>query len=222
MQIQNITPNYNNIYTAKKQNTSYVQNDNNLNFGMSAPKSKFFENPLTKFVKNKYEQFTEFLAQNVFGKVLDTKFAKSVVEKTNVNKKFSDNLVSHLSVLGSVILSGLYIKKTLDNKDLDETRKRTLAINQAAVWCVSTVLGYTFDGVINNKVKRFTEKYKIVNQGIGEKLEKYAKGIDIARKVMIFDVVYRYIAPVLVTPIANHIGNQINENKQLQLVGKHD
>ena len=73
-------------------------------------------------------------------------------------------------------------------------------------------MGYTFDKKMDKTVENFIKKYKTLNKG-GINLEKQAKGIDIAKKLIIFDTMYRFIAPVLVTPLANHIGNKMQEKK---------
>ena len=41
-----------------------------------------------------------------------------------------------------------------------------------------------------------------------EALNKRLTGMDIAKKLFIFATVYRYLAPVIVTPIANRLGEK--------------
>lgn len=221
MMISQISPKINNNYAQRS-----VANAQNVNFtatpkfASNATKSKFFE-PFKKFfapIGNKYEQFTEYLAKQ-FGKLLGTKQAKKIIKATNKHEKFSNKLVQHLMTTGSIVLSGFYIKKTLDNDKLDANKKRTLAINQAAVWGVSTTMCYTLDGAVNKKIDKFIERYKTLNytKVSASMLEKYEGGIKNAKSIMIFDMIYRYFAPVLVTPIANKIGNHIQEKNEAKL-----
>lgn len=155
------------------------------------------------------------LVQNLLSKavaaVMNNKFAQKVVEKT---AKSDINIVKHLTALSGVLISGMYVVRTLKNDKLDSERKSTLAINQAAVSVVSTVLGYTFDKVANTKIEKFIEKFQAANLSKGaEKLSEYAGGIKAAASMMIFGTVYRYLSPVLVTPIANKIGSIVNEQR---------
>ena len=47
-----------------------------------------------------------------------------------------------------------------------------------------------------------------------EKLNTRLKGMDVAKKLFIFATVYRYIAPILVTPLANRIGDRYLQYKK--------
>jgi len=38
--------------------------------------------------------------------------------------------------------------------------------------------------------------------------------------LMIFGTMFRFIAPVLVTPLANHLGNKLQEKKEAEMIGK--
>lgn len=199
-------------------------------------------------------------------------------KKLKLVKKYNDNLYSHLIVIGSTVLSGFYVLKTLENKKMDEDKRRTLAINQGLVYVVSTVMAYTFDHWINKKVSGPLKEYSKYNNQENEKnlkalyeqlkenlpedkyrtlvdesklvldnnaitelegaikqslsIEKqkllsktqsairsqeYLAGLDSgakkAKSIMAVDMVYRFIAPVLVTPFANIIGNRLQGKK---------
>lgn len=89
------------------------------------------------------------------------------------------NMSTHLMVLASTILSGFYVKRTLENDKLDHQKRKTLAVNQAAVWAVSTVMTYTVDNLISKKYKVFENKFSEVfkskySQNV-EAMEAYAK-----------------------------------------------
>ena len=156
---------------------------------------------------------------NWFVKLLETKPAKALIEKTNSKeKKFTDQLTSHLIVFGSTLLSGFYVLKTLNNKEMDEDKRKTLAINQGLVYLASTVMAYTFDGWIRNKTNPYITKFENVNKKMDpKKLKSLTSGMKLSRSIMTIDMVYRFIAPVIVTPIANSIGNRLKENKAAKL-----
>lgn len=181
------------------------------------------------------------------GWLVGTDTAKKLVTATNKQKWLSEKLTSHLIVLGSTLLSGFYIAKTLKNKDMEESKRKTLAINQGLVYGLSTVMAYVFDGKarkyfnkniiakfveINKKGQR--EKFaKILSENPNwdkatrtrealkshrafvKNLNKWKDGFALARTIIIVDTVYRFIAPVIVTPFANKLGNNLKEKNRL-------
>lgn len=218
----------------KKTNYSLVS------FGIKPPStenSSFFKmiGRGMKAILKGYDKIGEFLNKKFISKIMGTKPVMKLIDKTVANEKFNNKLPTHLMTLGSFILSGFYIKRTLENDQLEPKKRKTLAINQAAVLGVSTVMCYSIDGLLNNKVKRFTEKFNIANgidkilyekllttdkkaaekylQETGQKTAKYTNGIGLAKSAIIFGLVYRYITPVLVTPIANKIGNDVHKKE---------
>lgn len=182
--------------------------------------SNFFK-PL-KVLNQKINQGYQTLSQPIakaMGRLLDTDAATNFIEGTVKHEKFNDRLISHLNAFGSAVLSGFYIGRTLNNQKLDGEKKKTLAINQAAVWATSTIMCYTTDGLINTKINRFVEKFKIINKA-DNKLISYVDGIKAAKSIMVFGLIYRYISPVLVTPIANMISNRLHDKRQAELAVK--
>lgn len=181
------------------------------------PIKKFFK-PLTDSYKKGMDNLTTTMAKGL-GEILNLKPVENFIDKTK-----NWDLVSGLTIFTSVVLSGFYMKKTLENKDLDEQRRKTLAINQGAVWALSTVLSLTCNKALKSKIDKFTDNFMKANTSETTKnLEKYKIGIKAASSMMIFGLMYRFIAPVAVTPIANHIGNKMQEKKEAEkLVGAYD
>jgi hypothetical protein len=220
MQIQPVIPTINNCNNNFDRNLKkYV----NLNF-TSTPKvdSGFFK-PIQKLIsplKSVHDKFMNNLT-NKISEIIIKVLEKPSFEKAINKIKNVKNLISHLTVLTSAVLSGFYIKKTLENDNLDEKNRRTLAINQAAVTVLSTGLSYWFDSLAKEKIDTFTTKF--LQKNVHEtpaNLEKYKSGIKTASSIMIFMTVYRFIAPVFVTPIANYIGNKINEKENKNKIGE--
>lgn len=147
-------------------------------------------------------------------KLVSTDSVKNLVTKTTILEKFDKKLTSHLIVLGSTLLSGFYILKTLNNKKMDEDKRKTLAINQGFVYIVSTVMAYSFDGWARKNFNKIFEKFEKVNANADKvQMKKWKAGFGLARTIIIVDTVYRFIAPVIVTPFANYVGNRLKENK---------
>ncbi len=206
--------------TANASQTIYPTKSN-VNFTGSTPKipeskifqpiKKFFK-PVTRFVKRKLDRLTTYISMGQ-AKILDTKIAKRIVLATVENKI---DIVKHISSGIGLIISGLYIKKTLANDKLAPQQKTTLAINQGAVSVTATILGYTFEGLADKKINSFIKKFNAVNVE-NKELKLYQGGIKAAASMMIFAMMYRFVAPVVVTPIANHIGNKIQAKKEAEL-----
>ena len=217
-----------------------------------ASKSKLFD-PLFRI----WDSFIGFGAKHIIAPFLDFKPIRWFANKT----KDVDGMVNHLNVASSAAISGMYIKKTLDNDKLDKDRRNTLAINQTLVFAVSTAGSYLLDDSLGNwwnntvtpkyagvfldekdKMAEFIQKNKeirkfnktaskdakkdmlkvmdYVKKEINpdsiklEKLNTRLKGMDVAKKLFIFATVYRYIAPILVTPMANRIGDRYLQYKK--------
>lgn len=219
-------------------------------------KSKFFKS-FREACKVKYNAFTDFIAEHFTKPVFDNKYVDKFADKV----KGSDNLFKHFMAVGSLITSGMYMKKTLANKDLDKDRKRTLAVNQGLTFAVSTAGAYFLDSKLNNWWDKVTVKYagakfndetfaktfidqnkqnkkagKALLKGkeyIDKNIKKYLvddkdiknfksqiKGMGVLKSMLVFALVYRYIVPVAVTPIANKIGEKLVANKKAKETAK--
>lgn len=219
MLVSQISPNkYNNSYASQNLYSQQRKSPTFTSVAQAVEKtvevvgkkdSKVF-NPLSKA----YNCLTDGIAHCLVG-VLDNKYVAKVIDRAGKSEHWQKNSLSHLIVFGSTLLSGFYVKKTLDNDKLEKDKKITLAINQTATWAISTILAYTLDKKMNNAVKKFREKMLAVNNldkstKAGERLYK---GIGAAKTMIIIGLVYRFLAPVLVTPISNAIGNKLASKK---------
>lgn len=218
MQITKITPNMNN--SLKKDRSDFLlTNYNNISFKSVPlkPESKYFlpvKNAI-KFLKKHYHEAMEPIEDGIangLAKLVESKPAQSLFKFTYKHNGLKKNLISHLIVLGSTLLSGFYVGKTLTNKKLDEKKRNTLALNQAGVFILSTIMAYSFDNMVTKKVDKVKDKFIEINKG-KLNVDNQVKGIEAAKKIMIFTTMYRLIAPVIITPIANYIGNKVNANE---------
>lgn len=149
------------------------------------------------------------------GKIAEKAPTEKLMSFINKHPKIENNLFSHLIVLGSTIMSGFYVTKTLTNKKLDKDRRKTLAINQGLVYLASTTMAYTFDSWAKDLYKaKVVKPFMKANEHLPKvKLNKLEAGLRNARQIVIFDLMYRFIAPVAITPLANYIGNKLQEHK---------
>ena len=209
MRIQNINnySQYNNI--AKNNNSTANYNSSNPNF-KGAKESKFGE-----WIGKTY---AKYYAKPLYNQMWLHKFSK------NIQKYVPGSATSHMVVLGSAITSGVYMKRTLDNKELDPQKKQTLAINQGLCFAIPTVLSYWADAALNNWVKQreyyYSGNYEH-NKALGKlspeqikdfeaKMGDRLKGVKTLGGLVTFTLIYRYASPVIITPIANWIGDKLN------------
>lgn len=181
----NITLNTNNFNTqysqynrAGQKKTPAYYNNNNYNHSFTGinpidalpTKSKF----LGKFkdaIKGGFDKFTTGIARFYTTKLYTSPFALWLAKHTD---KLS-GVVDHMQVAGSVIISGMYMLKTLNNDDFDEDRKKTLAVNQGLTFAVSTFGSYLIDSKLDNIWEKFTQRYASKQLGDSKLSEKIAK-----------------------------------------------
>jgi len=206
---RNININYSNI-NAGTNNIAFCGIPVKQESKFFKPVKKMFEKPIRT-----YKNFVERIAKSV-GRLLQNQKVYNLIESSKKNK----NLFNHLMTAGSVVLSSFYVIRTLGNKKLEDKKKNTLAINQTLVFGLSTASCYLVEGKIKAKVSAFANKFEAVNSKFMADyadLLKLKKGIDPASKIVVFDMIFRFITPVFITPIANHIGNKMNEKQEAEL-----
>lgn len=118
--------------------------------GIGSESSGFF-----KFFTDKYNKATDWLSSHFAKHVLDNKYFGQFANKL----KNTDKLFQHSLTVGSAITSGLYMQRTLTNKDMDKDRKKTLAVNQGLTFLVATAGAYTLDKYLNNWWENVSAKY---------------------------------------------------------------
>lgn len=157
-----------------------------------------------------YNNFIEnVLAKRILAPILNTKLAGKLIDKS---AKVND-MTSYMSTAGSVVTTGVYANRTLNNKNLDKKAAKTLALNQGLVLGLSTVGAFTINDSIAKFTKKMSYKFRDLNKDLPSKvLEKRFQGFSIAQKLLTFSLMYRYISPVLVTPIASKISKSLNNN----------
>ncbi len=147
-------------------------------------------------------------------------FSGKMAEKTS-------KATQHMVTAGSFLTSGMYVQQTLNKKELDPEKRKTLAINQGLCFVIPTIAAYTVDHLLNDWVKKREYRYsglqdykaemaKIEGKS-KEEIEKITgglsnrlKGVRILAGLATFTLIYRYATPVLITPLANKIGDWVN------------
>ncbi len=180
-----------------------------------------------KATKSIFDKMLDFV-----GKAMAELYGKRLIESegmAKVSAKLADvpgGLTQAMATFGSLLTSSAYVYGTLANKNLDKDKRKTLAINQTLCFIVPTFAAYTVDRFINNWVKKNEYRFSGVQQGDAAALKlagkakeadeaikslgKKVKGVRALASLAVFTIIYRYATPVIITPVANKIGDWLN------------
>jgi len=146
-------------------NTNYrYQRNTNPSFNGAMPTKSAFLNPLTKG----FDKLTDGIAKYYTGPLYSSKIANWLAHRNDVGR-----IVDHMQAIGSYVISGMYMLQTIRNKDMDEDRRRTLAINQGLTLVASTAIAYLVsEKLVGPWNKHVSMKYAANKRGISvEQLE---------------------------------------------------
>lgn len=173
-----------------------------------------------KIVDKKWDSFIENgVIKRVLQPVMNSKFMAKFAD-SSANMK---NLPSHMATAGSFVTTYFYASRTLRTLNKDEEQKKRAKVlvgNQVMVTGLSTVGAYGLNGFLGDFSKKLGYKFREANQG-HPKLSTRMKGFDIAKQLLIFTMMYRYVAPVIVTPFASKLGKVV-ENYKARKSGKNE
>ena len=156
----------------KPQNYNIAQNRAyTSNFKQIAPSTSAYQPQFTGFatvakeVANSaapkaqgwYDKLTEWIAKNYYARFYNSKAAKFIVDHTKSPKW--NNMTTHMSALGSTLISGMYVMRTLQNDKLDPEKRKTLAINDGLTWVLSTAGAYLLDSKLGNLCDKATTRF---------------------------------------------------------------
>ena len=157
-------------------NTSIYGNNNksrNVAFNGAVPKESAFFKPF----KNATNALTDAIADYYTAPIA---YSNSLTNWLSRRKNL-DKIVGHMQTAGSFIISGMYMIQTLRNDNLDEKKKKTLAVNQGLTLLFSTLGAYLLDSkLVNIWNKYVTNKY--VAKHIGKTPEELAENLKTHQK----------------------------------------
>ncbi len=159
------------------------------------------------FIKKGYDSFIEVIAKGV------GKFAQAewVQKTTRYCVEKNVNTTAHLAAACANILNGFYMYNVSRSKKIEEEQKGPLMLNMFIGTLFSTAGGYLVDGAINKKLKPFDD---FIEKHYPKNADNIKNGFRIAKGLMVFQLLYRFVSPVIATPIANHISNKVREKKE--------
>jgi len=147
-------------------NTNYrYQRNSNPSFNGAMPPKSAFLNPF----KKGFDKLTDGIAKYYYGPLMSSKVANWLFHRNDIGR-----IVDHMQAIGSYVISGMYMLQTIRNKDMDEDRRRTLAINQGLTLVASTAIAYLVsERLVGPWNKHVSMKYAANKRGITvEQLEK--------------------------------------------------
>lgn len=207
----------NKTYSLRQDEPTIVNKPGQVSFGAK-------ETKLGKWIS---EFFGKHYAKPMNNKMWIHNFA----EKT---KKIPGKMTEHLVTLGSVLTSGVYVYRTLNNKNLEHDNRKTLAVNQTLCCIIPAIMAYTVSKRLEKVNKKVEYRYRglkdqqvALKQIDGKKAEQLKKtmgtklkGLGTLTSLLTFTLIYRYLTPVVVTPIANAISNKRRERKEARMLAE--
>ena len=217
-------------FKGMEKTTNVQRESNNIAFKRSIEPKPTGLKKAFQWIKKQLNKALGWIGESM-GKL----YGRPLIESETMAKisaKLADipgGLTQAMSTFGALLTSGTYVARTINNKNLDQDKRRTLAINQVLCFIVPTIAAYSVDKWINSKVKKMEYRYSGLQQQtaaaemlkgnkkgaekILEGLNKKVTGVRTLASLAVFTIIYRYATPVIITPIANWIGDRINAKK---------
>ena len=215
-----------NVFHIEKSKKHEEKQDNAIKAEVNNSHQKTENKPAQVTFKGKKESafgrwISEFYGKHYGKKVMNSEKIQNVSEKLS---KIPGEMTEHMATLGSILTSATYMYKTLNNKDLDSDKRKTLAVNQGLCCVIPTIGAYTVSKLLSKFRKNAEYKYcglkeqqialgqiskeeaKELKKTFGNKLQ----GFNALTQLITFTLIYRYVTPVVITPIANWIGRKLN------------
>jgi hypothetical protein len=196
---------------------------------------------------NFMERFKESIAKKIeplIEKMAENKHVKKFSEAMANGNSEKSSLMRNILTTGQALTGTLvYIASTMNNKKIEEDRKKTLAANQLITWSFSAIGTFVLNNAIQKGFDKMADDYKKYNrEHIEKNLEKITKEklpeleklekrkiTEITPEVMAkvkdmqmkklefrksniaktaptmiaFAVIYRFLSPIIATPLAN-------------------
>ena len=160
LQTNNFRPQYRTNSYSQSGHSAYANKSAEPSFGMKIPGLSAFLKPWNTFVDKSTDVIAKYYTANLYQSPI-TKWTSKIADKLN-------GVVDHMQVIGSVIISGMYMNQTLRNDNLEPDKRKTLAVNQGLTFLASTLLSYLIDDAIKGKWEKLTRKYTGANLELGK------------------------------------------------------
>lgn len=174
----------NNLFKTKENNKNKNKQPNN--------------NTKTISFKGLYNKGIDKISKGI-GKVINTNFVQTMSEKLH-----KTNFEQHIMSLTDILLTAGFVIQTNKNKKINEERKKVLSNNVIISTGLSLTAGYAINHLLKKPTGKFIQNFKKANKNNPD-LDKYIKGINVAKPALILGGIYYIIIPVLSTFFAERV-----------------
>lgn len=165
-------------------------------------------NPLNaqkiSFKNSLYDKYTDKIATGI-GNLMNTKTVQNLAEKFH-----KTNFEMHMMNLTDVLTTGVFVAKTMNDKKLDEKRRKVLSINSVLSTSMSVLGGLGVNKLIEKPTEKFTEGFKKANKNSPD-LAKHLEGIRVAKSALILGGIYYIFIPVISTFLAERVEKKLDK-----------
>lgn len=159
-----------------------------------------------QYLENKY-------SEGAYSSIVGIDKEELVLPKLNTLK-------AHLPGILGLWLTAFYANSIIKNKDIPKERKTPLFINNIICGVIGVISGYTITSGMNKFKQHFIPRFEEVMKKQGEEAGriKDLKGAMSHSLIPLvaFTVGFRYLGPVVATPLANTINNFLIKHKLIQ------
>ena len=222
---------FSNFGNNTQQTVSFAGGASVLKNIASAP-GKIYETAYQKPLATGLSKMFEFIAgskpfSNRVGHLLNdaeiNRYGMKVLDRDKTGKILSkwdnDFFASNLPQIAALFGSSLYIYNTIRNKEIDPERKPTLCTNMAIVALFSLLATKAIDRVAN---PIFDALKKTHSRLMDNKLNyDHEAAWKCAQKLLTVTFAFRYLGPVLATPLADKVVRLFNNNHHKPRCEKH-
>lgn len=171
-----------------------------INQGLVAVTSLAGSYGLEKLVAKPIDGYDKVIIKKVNGeKIKEKKYIEGFVDKFRKINTEEINAEAKNIKLTDIDVKKLELDELLRSKKIDESQIKNLIKNPV----LETLKKYL-------SPEELIEAERIKRLG---KINKWVDGIRVAKTLIIFGFIFRFFAPVFVTPLANAIGNKLNTKK---------
>ena len=133
------------------------------------------------------------------GKVINTNLVQTMSEKLH-----KTNFEQHIMSLTDILLTAGFVIQINKNKKMAKERKKVLSNNVIISTGLSLTAGYAINHLLKNPTEKFIQNFEKANKNNPD-LDKYIKGIKVAKPALILSGIYYIIIPILSTFFAERV-----------------
>lgn len=125
-------------------------------------------------------------------------------------------LQKHLPAIEGMWISLFYVLNTMASKGIPKERKAPLAINSVLTGIFGATGGYLLTTQIFKLSSFMQKRAAVIYQADPAKLATIEKGMKAVVPLFAFTFVFRYVGPVLATPLADKINKYLIKHKLIK------